>query len=94
MSVLVYVVCYDVSDDHKRDRIARILLSYGQRVQYSVFEVALRSPGQLEELCEQLRDLVDEQTDIRLYRLCASCRRESHNVFGEKIVDLPAVIIV
>ena len=94
MSVAVYVVCYDVSEDRKRDRIAQILLGYGQRVQHSVFEIALRSPSQLAELCEQLRVLTDEQTKIRLYRLCAHCRQDSQNEWGEKIVNLPAVVIV
>ena len=94
MSITVYVVCYDVSDDRKRDQIAQILLSDGQRVQYSVFEIALRSPAQLNEVCEKLLPLADEQTRIRLYRLCERCRQASQNEWGEKIMDFPSVIIV
>jgi len=92
--MLVYVVCYDVSDDHQRQRIAHILSRYGQRVQYSVFEIVLRSAAELESLCQQLRTGMDEETDIRLYRLCAHCRQQSRDVQGESIIDLPAVIIV
>ena len=32
-----YLVSYDVKDDRRRARIAKVLLDYGDRVQYSVF---------------------------------------------------------
>ena len=31
------VIAYDISDDRRRLRVAKLLLSYGDRVQYSVF---------------------------------------------------------
>ena len=34
-------VAYDCSNDKRRNRVAKILLDYGYRVQYSVFEVEL-----------------------------------------------------
>src|SRR5688572_33242493 len=35
------VVAYDVADDGRRERVARVLEDYGVRVQYSVFECVL-----------------------------------------------------
>jgi CRISPR-associated protein Cas2 len=35
------VVSYDITDDKRRVRMAKTLLGYGQRVQYSVFEAHL-----------------------------------------------------
>ena len=32
-----YVICYDIADDRRRDRVAKALLDYGPRVQESVF---------------------------------------------------------
>lgn len=32
-----YFISYDITDDKRRNRVARILLDYGERVQYSVF---------------------------------------------------------
>ena len=32
-----YVVCYDIADNRRRDRLASILLDYGPRAQESVF---------------------------------------------------------
>jgi len=92
--MIVYLVCYDVSDDKVRERVAKVLLGYGNRVQYSVFEVSVRSPAELERLCAQLRAVADESADIRLYRLCEHCRRIARNLAGERIVELPAVVIV
>lgn len=34
-----YVAAYDISDSRHRERVARILTRYGQRVQRSVFQV-------------------------------------------------------
>jgi CRISPR-associated protein Cas2 len=44
-----YAVCYDISHDGQRQRVARILLDYGRRLQRSVFEVWL-DPADLGEL--------------------------------------------
>jgi CRISPR-associated protein Cas2 len=37
----LYVISYDIADDARRLDVADALLSYGRRVQYSVFECAL-----------------------------------------------------
>jgi len=92
--MIIYVVCYDVSDDRVRNRIAKVLLKYGNRVQYSVFEVMLRSRSELNILIEKLRKVADDNTDIRLYRLCENCRQVSHDLDGERIAKMPAVIII
>lgn len=35
----LFVASYDISDDLRRSRVARILLGYGTRIQLSVFEI-------------------------------------------------------
>jgi len=92
--MVIYVVCYDVSDDRVRNRIAKILLRYGNRVQYSVFEVMLKSQSELNILLYKLRKVADENTDIRLYKLCENCREVSCDLNGERIARMPAVVIV
>jgi CRISPR-associated protein Cas2 len=37
----LYVITYDIADDARRNDVADALLSYGRRIQYSVFECAL-----------------------------------------------------
>jgi len=34
-----FIVCYDVSDDRKRSKLARKLKAFGIRTQYSLFEI-------------------------------------------------------
>jgi len=70
---MFYVICYDISDDKRRDTISKILESYGTRVQYSVFECNL-SVDQLNELCQRLEAFVNaDQDSIRIYSLCNAC---------------------
>ena len=37
----LYVISYDIADDDRRTDVSDALLSYGRRIQYSVFECAL-----------------------------------------------------
>ena len=37
----MYLVCYDISSNKYRKKVADILLNYGKRIQYSVFECRL-----------------------------------------------------
>ena len=91
----VYLVCFDISDDALRRRIGNLLLGYGERVQRSVFEVSVRTPGDLAELRSALRELIEpDDDDIRLYRLCADCRRASSTVDGQRIAEFPAILVV
>ena len=39
----VYVACFDISDDRQRTRVGKVLLRHGDRVQKSVFEIAVPS---------------------------------------------------
>lgn len=73
-----YVIVYDIEDDRTRDRVAKVLERYGERVQKSVFECVLE-PEALDRLTGRLaKELGDPQTgNIRVYRLCANCLEAS-----------------
>ncbi len=68
------VVTYDVNTETKAGRrrlrrVAKACESFGQRVQWSVFECSVNEP-QLERLLRTLELLIDSQTDsLRVYRL-------------------------
>ncbi|HEU4328566.1 MAG TPA: CRISPR-associated endonuclease Cas2 [Roseiflexaceae bacterium] len=65
------IISYDVVQDRRRTRVAKLLEGYGTRVQYSVFECDL-DQAQLVALGEQLRLLIDVSTDsVRCYLLDA-----------------------
>ena len=67
------VVSYDIPDDRRRTKLANVLLDYGQRVQYSVFECQL-TVGQYRAMQARIRKVVSTEEDsVRFYKLCDAC---------------------
>ena len=67
------VVSYDISDDKRRTKIHKILKSYGQWMQFSVFECSL-TDTQYAKLRSRLNKLIKaDQDSIRFYFLCGFC---------------------
>jgi CRISPR-associated protein Cas2 len=69
------LVSYDVADDRRRLKVAKVLTNYGQRVQKSVFECDLDDRRGL-KLKQEVDRLIDHEEDsVRYYTLCPRCRR-------------------
>ncbi len=68
------VVAYDIPDDRRRGRVANHLLSFGARIQGSVYELWL-TPRQLEAMWYGLGELCAREDLIRCYTLCGACER-------------------
>ena len=72
---MFYIISYDISDDKRRQKIAKILLDFGNRVQYSVFEAILTNEL-LKKMVSRLRRVTSEEEDsIRIYQLCKECKK-------------------
>jgi CRISPR-associated protein Cas2 len=68
-----YVVCYDVADDRRRQRLVDVLLDYGQRVEESVFECSLEA-SLATRMIDGVRAVVDTAEDkVLVYGLCENC---------------------
>jgi CRISPR-associated protein Cas2 len=81
------VISYDISEDKRRTKIHKILKSYGQWMQFSVFECEL-TDTQYAKLRSRLRKLIkDDQDSIRFYFLCACCQGKVERIGGEAIRD-------
>lgn len=89
-----FLVCYDLENDRERQRVARILLRYGERVQYSVFEVQLADAGAIRRLCDELRAVAGNEAEIRFYLLTADGVRGSHRLDGSPLARRPVAIIL
>jgi len=77
MTELHVVVAYDIPDDRRRLKVAKVLLGYGERMQYSVFECRVTKVEYL-RMKEKLDDLIEPDEDaISFYFLCGSCRSRS-----------------
>ncbi|MBD3184707.1 CRISPR-associated endonuclease Cas2 [Candidatus Poribacteria bacterium] len=68
-----YVICYDITDDKRRNNVAKILLDYGHRVQYSVFECEITKKV-LDTLIQSIVECIDFDKDsVVVYSLCSRC---------------------
>ncbi len=77
LSMLNVLISYDITSDRRRTKVARLLEGYGDRVQYSVFEVTV-SGQQLENIIESVTDLINlEKDSVRFYNLCAACSKKA-----------------
>jgi len=69
-----FIISYDIEKDKIRNKVAKILKGYGERVQKSVFEVYLRE-NRIEPLKKKLLSLIEEETDsVRWYEICENCK--------------------
>jgi CRISPR-associated protein Cas2 len=81
------VVTYDIPDDKRRTKIHSVLKSYGQWMQFSVFECSL-TDTQYAKLRARLSKLVKSEEDsVRFYFLCACCQAKVERIGGEQVRD-------
>jgi CRISPR-associated protein Cas2 len=61
-----YFVCYDISDDKRRDKVFKVLLDFGLHRQFSVFECKLTETDYL-RMKARLGELIDADEDQVLF---------------------------
>jgi len=82
------VVTYDIADDRRRTKIHKVLKSYGQWMQFSVFECRELTNAQYAKLRSRLNRLIDgEEDSVRFYFLCACCEAKVERIGGERVRD-------
>lgn len=94
-SDIFVVVSYDIVDDKRRLKAAKVLLDYGaQRVQRSVFEgyVTARNLAGLRQRLLRVIDL--EEDSVRFYRLCGGCQAEVERLGVAQPIDEPGLMII
>jgi CRISPR-associated protein Cas2 len=95
---MMVLVSYDVSttDDGGKARLRRVAKAcrdFGQRVQYSVFEIEV-DPAQWTLLRQRLCDLIDPTHDsLRFYFLGAQWRGKIEHVGAKPSVDLSGPLV-
>jgi CRISPR-associated protein Cas2 len=61
-----YIVSYDIQDDRRRSKIAKLLSGWGDRIQYSVFCCQL-NPRERLRLEEGLKGLIKQNEDQAIF---------------------------
>ncbi|MFM2323911.1 CRISPR-associated endonuclease Cas2 [Brachymonas denitrificans] len=96
---MMVLVSYDVrtSDPggaRRLRRIARVCQNYGQRVQFSVFELHV-DPALWAHVRQQLCDLIDESADsLRFYHLGAKWHGKVEHVGAKATLDLEGPLVL
>lgn len=71
-----FLVAYDTPDDRRRLRIATILDDYGDRVQFSVFEVIADEHTFSRVLARLQRAVEPLEDSVRIYPVCNVCAQK------------------
>ena len=96
---MLVLVTYDVSltepaGKKRLRRVAKACQDYGQRVQFSVFEIEV-DPAQWATLKARLEAIIDPAYDsLRYYNLGANWRRRVEHVGAKPAADLGGPLIV
>lgn len=62
------LVMYDISDNKRRTKLAKLLLGYGVRIQKSVFQCELTS-DKYNKMCRQIRPHIHEEDALNIFKL-------------------------
>lgn len=95
---MMVLVSYDVSTrecggDRRLRRVARACRDYGQRVQYSVFEIEV-DPAQWTMLKQRLTDLIDPAQDsLRFYYLGKHWKTRVEHIGAKAVLDLNGPLV-
>jgi CRISPR-associated protein Cas2 len=96
---MLVLVTYDVSltdagGPGRLRRVAKACRDFGQRVQYSVFEIEV-DPAQWTLLKARLEGLIDAKVDsLRYYYLGSNWQRRIEHVGAKPAADLGGTLIV
>lgn len=79
---MLYIVSYDIPDDRRRTKLAKVIKDFGDRVQYSVFECLL-DRELLKKMEERIVRIINIKEDsVRVYALCGNCEK-AIAIFGQ-----------
>jgi CRISPR-associated protein Cas2 len=87
------VVCYDIADDRRRNRIAALLEENGSRVQESVFECLL-SDVEIRDVETRAAAILAPEDKIRYYGICPKCLGRARQGGGPPFHTEPLAYVV
>lgn len=88
------IISYDIPNDRRRTKLAKKLVDYIDRIQYSVFAGEL-SESQLQEITAIVAKIIDnEQDSVIIIEVCANCLKKLKEMGTAKtyVEDGPVII--
>ncbi len=78
---MLRLIAYDIANERRLSRIAKVCEGFGMRVEYSLFESRL-SNADFAEFISRVKKIVQPEDRVIVYPICRSCE--------EKIVSMGA----
>jgi len=88
------VVSYDIPDDKRRTNVAKLMLRFGDRVQFSVFECNVEEKEFLIMLKKLEKAVFPKEDSVRIYVLCKECVSRIRIIGIGKVQEDPDLVIV
>lgn len=86
-SLRVYLIAYDIGDDRRRSHMADLLLSYGERLQASVYLVSTH-PASFVRMKESMKSLVNGEDSAIICDLGTYGKgKEYYTTLGHRVDD-------
>jgi CRISPR-associated protein Cas2 len=86
------LVAYDIANDKRLRRVAKLMEDYGGRVQRSVFECRI-GEKELLSLLQRMKTVLKKSEDkVTIYSLCGACRQRFEQYGQALTVDMEMII--
>lgn len=89
-----YILAYDISNDKRRAKIAKLMESVGSRVQGSVFEAWFSSTELDRVILRSMKVLNEKEDTLRIYFLCEECRGKMRVKGVGKVTEKPGLVLI
>ena len=91
---MFYLISYDIKNTKRRTWISKLLLGYGERVQYSVFECEI-THTELPGIMSKIKNIIDLTEDsIRIYYLTEELKQKIRIIGLGKITEYEEVYVI
>ncbi len=86
---MIYFISYDISDQKRLQKVAKILENFGIRIQFSFFECEMQRE-QLDDLKHRVLEIMNKKEDsFLIYPLCEDCTAKAKSL-GKGNIFIPA----
>lgn len=83
------LIAYDIAEERRLLKVAKILCDYGVRVQKSIFEVSIPSKRVMQEMRSRIEKVINKDEDgVKYFPLCRKCS-ETVEIIGQGVFTDP-----
>ena len=88
MKTYHYLICYDISDDKRLRKTAKILEQSSIRIQKSIYFYETGQQGELKFLIESINKNISDDDDVRIYKIDINSSLSINNAIDLKKPNL------